>query len=190
MNKHVRTAVILIFSIALGVLAYWLQDRASGPQISVVLCPANATMAGGLPLPPGVPCTQTKHAISTGTIPATTIPPASDLIPTSEGDSSGGWAVLPGTLVAGDSEWDSGTMRVRNEQPTTQDADFDITIYQSVTLAGSTAPTSAFVAELQGNVNSVRPGATSIVDLLPTGFQETPASTPAATYSYTLSVGP
>jgi len=189
-GKYVRTVVVLILAGAVALFSYWLQNRASQPNFKVVLCPANATLPGGTPLPPGVPCPTTAPQVVTGTVPPTTVPPASDLIPTNKGDSSQGWAVLPGTLIAGDSDWDSGTMKVRNEQTTTQDADFDISIYQSVTLAGSTAPMTTFVDELQGNVNSVRPGAASIVYLDSTGLLETPASTPDATYTYTFSVGP
>lgn len=120
--------------------------------------------AAGVTYPDGV-CATTSTAGSSGTgvgVNHATPPPASDAVPLSEGYTSKGWEVVPGSLKepsrrsANENGGAFATVRLRNENSRTQFVDFDLWLFSS----------GRMVADLESEVNAeASPGATVTVYL-------------------------
>jgi hypothetical protein len=177
-------AVSLFLSFSIYGIVHYMQERQAN-DLSVTLC-TDQTLPGGAPIPV---CNPTTTYSPPG--PPATNPPASQSVPTSKGYSSQGWAVVAGSVSPSDSAWDGASMVVRNEQHTAQTGAFDLYIYQSVVLVGSTTPVYTYVCDLEGQTNGpVNPGATASVPMSSTGNLDEPGTIPEATYNYVFVVDP
>jgi hypothetical protein len=179
-----RVARLLVSAVAIGFAAYGIYRLTHhSNNFSVTLCTAQ-TLPGGAPIPVCKPTTTYSPPL-----PPPTDPPASKSVPINKGYSSQGWTVVAGSVVPMDSAWDNATMVVKNDQETAQVRQFDVYIYQSVVLAGSTTPVYSFVCDLEGQTNGlVGPGASSTVQLSSTGNLDEPDTIPEATYNYVFTV--
>jgi hypothetical protein len=150
-----KLTAFTVVVVSLGLVASYEIDHHTEGGVKVVECPGNATLAGGLPLPAGVPCPSPTTAVEpTASEPATTYPPAppaSKAVPFSEGYSSQGWAVAPGSLDMVDGLVYAATVRVRNGRSRTRPASFDVYVYTKSTLVADLQPPTG---------NTVKPGAT------------------------------
>ncbi|MFZ0665559.1 MAG: hypothetical protein WAM97_07370 [Acidimicrobiales bacterium] len=177
-------AIRLFFAVVLAVVAFAIYEATHHSNHSSVTLCTDETLPGGDPIPV---CNPTTTYTPPG--PPPTDPPASRSVPTTKGYSSQGWTVVAGSVTPMDSAWDGATMVVKNAHHTAQTADFDVYIYQSVILAGSTSPVYSFVCDMEGQTNGlVGPGTSSTIQLSSTGNLDEPDTIPQATYNYVFTV--